>query len=104
VALRGALSADSTDIRYTTDGSPPSAFSMRYTGPITLNATTTVRAAVFRNSMTIVTSIGVFTKGSRPVVATAFEPGRDMGTAEDPTQARGKAVKGKRSKRTGGGQ
>ena len=39
-----------TDIRYTTDGSEPTATSTRYTGPLRIRASTTVRARAFNGA------------------------------------------------------
>jgi beta-galactosidase len=97
VALRGALLISSVDIRYTTDGSTPSSASLRYTGALTLHATTTIRAAAFRDGKAVVMSYGVFTNGPRPAVAPSSGPRQDLGPAEDPTQAKGKK-KGRKAK------
>lgn len=40
---------DNADIRYTLDGSEPTASSTRYTGPIAISKSCTLRAAAFRN-------------------------------------------------------
>ncbi|MBK1883410.1 CotH kinase family protein [Luteolibacter pohnpeiensis] len=49
VTISGAV-ASSKEIRYTTDGSVPTATSTLYTGALTLNATTLLRARIFDSS------------------------------------------------------
>jgi hypothetical protein len=67
-----------SDIRYTTDGSPPSQMSAMYSGPIPLSSTIVIRAAVFRQgylSSPVVTNtylVGETT--SLPVVSLATHP------------------------------
>lgn len=62
VALRGKLSTTPFEIRYTLDGSEPTAASTRYTAPLTITQPTTVRAAVFHAGKVITTSSAHFTK------------------------------------------
>lgn len=89
VALRGALSAEPFDIRYTTDGSEPLITSSRYTGPMHVRTTTTVRAAVFCKGGLITTSSGCYTKGQvpSPVGVAPAPPRGEQGEAEDPLQS-----------------
>ena len=102
VALRGAGQAGPMDIHYTTDGSTPTITSPRYKDPFIVNATTTIRAAVFQDGNAMITAVGVFTKGPRPVVTALSGPGQDMGTAEDPSQVKGKKKRGQKTKQKGG--
>lgn len=60
------------EIRYTTNGSNPSASSSLYSGPITLNATTTVKAIAIKNGVTSSVASQTFTKQSEPVVGRSF--------------------------------
>ena len=88
VALRGGLSDQPLDIHYTTDGSEPTPASPRYTAPLTLSATTTVRAAVFAGGHSIAVSSGDFLKG-KVLAPTAVIPAAgltEQGDAEDPLQ------------------
>ena len=93
--LRGASSGKAVDIRYTLDGTAPSATSARYAGPFAISGTATVRAAVFRDGHAVVSCREQFSKGPRPVISPAKGAGDDMGKAEDPTQEK----KSKRKKR-----
>jgi hypothetical protein len=74
VAVTLASSTAGAVIRYTTDGSTPSAASTRYTAPFTLTATTTVRALAqatgYRDSTVSVATYAVTT----PTVAVAIDP------------------------------
>ena len=60
------------EIRYTTNGSNPSASSSLYSGPITLNATTTVKAIAIKNGVTSSVASQTFTKQSEPVEGRSF--------------------------------
>jgi hypothetical protein len=51
VTVRLSTTTPDASIRYTTDGSEPTAGSTEYTGPFTLTATTTVKARAFRNGL-----------------------------------------------------
>ncbi|GAB3564198.1 family 20 glycosylhydrolase [Spirosoma luteolum] len=42
-----------TDIRYTTDGTPPTNTSMRYTGPISIDQPSTIRTAAFSGDLAV---------------------------------------------------
>ena len=95
VALRGTLSSQPFEVRYTTDGSEPKPSSALYTGPLTLSQTTTVRAASFSDGKMIAASSGVFTKGARPVSVVHAAPGGEKGAAEDPSQKKGGGKKKK---------
>ena len=67
------MSAESgAEIRYTTNGSNPSASSSLYSGPITLNATTTVKAIAIKNGVTSSVASQTFTKQSEPVQGRSF--------------------------------
>ncbi len=67
------MSAESgAEIRYTTNGSNPSASSTLYSGPITLNATTTVKAIAIKNGVTSSVASQTFTKQSEPVAGRSF--------------------------------
>lgn len=64
-----SMSAESgAEIRYTVDGSTPSASSSLYSSAITLNATTTVKAIAIKNGVTSSVANKTFTKSSTPVV------------------------------------
>jgi len=95
IALRGACPGILADIRYTIDGSVPAVSSLRYTGSLVINSTTTVRATVFQEGKPLVSSVATFTKGSRPIIAARSGAKLDMGAAEDPTQVKGKKTKKK---------
>ena len=86
VALRGALASEPFEIHYTLDGTEPTAASARYTGPLTLQKTTTVRAAAFRDNKGVVTSSGIFTQGAASASAAPAVPHGDQGVAEDASQ------------------
>lgn len=59
------MSAESgAEIRYTTDGSVPSASSTLYSAPITLSDTTTVKAIAIKNGVSSSVSSKTFTKSS----------------------------------------
>jgi hypothetical protein len=59
------MSAESgAEIRYTTDGSQPSANSNLYSAAITLTATTTVKAIAIKDGMSSQVTTKVFTKGT----------------------------------------
>lgn len=67
------MSAESgAEIRYTTNGSNPTANSSLYSGPITLNATTTVKAIAIKNGVTSSVASQTFTKQSEPVAGRSF--------------------------------
>lgn len=67
------MSADSgAEIRYTTNGSKPTASSSLYSSPITLNATTTVKAIAIKNGVTSSVASQTFTKQSQPVAGRSF--------------------------------
>jgi hypothetical protein len=74
VAVTLALATGGAVIRYTTDGSTPSASSTRYTAPFTLTATTTVRALAqatgYRDSTVSSATYAITT----PSVAVAVTP------------------------------
>lgn len=62
------MSADSgAEIRYTTDGSNPTSGSTLYSSPITLNATTTVKAVAIKGGVTSSVASQTFTKSAEPV-------------------------------------
>ena len=59
------MSAESgAEIRYTTDGTTPTAGSTLYSAPITLTATTTVKAIALKNGLNSSVATKVFTKSS----------------------------------------
>lgn len=67
------MSADSgAEIRYTTNGSNPTASSTLYNSPITLNATTTVKAIAIKNGVKSSVASQTFTKQSEPVAGRSF--------------------------------
>ncbi len=86
VALRGTLAAQTFEIHYTLDGTEPTTASARYTKPLTLQKTTTVRAAVFRDNKGIVSSSGTFRQGAASATAALAAPHGDQGASEDPAQ------------------
>ena len=55
---------DGAEIRYTTDGSEPTATSTLYSAPVTLPATTTVKAKAFKNGTASTTTSRTYTKSS----------------------------------------
>lgn len=62
------MSAESgAEIRYTLDGSTPTAGSSLYSSAITLNATTTVKAIAIKDGVTSSVTTKVFTKSEQPV-------------------------------------
>ena len=59
------MSAESgAEIRYTTDGTTPTASSSLYSAPLTLTATTTVKAIALKNGLNSSVATKVFTKSS----------------------------------------
>ena len=61
------MSAESgAEIRYTLDGSTPTAASSLYNSAITLNATTTVKAIAIKNGTSSSVATQVFTKSEQP--------------------------------------
>lgn len=63
-----SMSAESgAEIRYTLDGSTPSASSSLYSSAITLNATTTVKAVAIKDGVTSSVANKTFTKQAQPV-------------------------------------
>ena len=81
-----SMSAESgAEIRYTTDGSTPSASSSLYSSAITLNATTTVKAIAIKDGVTSSVANKTFTKSAAPVT------GRTM-TVNGNTVAEGGSV------------
>lgn len=92
VALRGPLSTQPFEIHYTLDGTEPALSSPRYTAPFSLQKTTTVRAALFREGTLLTTSTGCFkiehaqpSSGNAPAAGTG-----DQGEAEDPSHEKRK--------------
>jgi len=55
---------DGAEIRYTTDGSEPTATNTLYSAPVTLTATTTVKAKAFKNGTASTTTSRTYTKSS----------------------------------------
>lgn len=81
------MSAESgAEIRYTTNGSNPSTSSSLYSSPITLNATTTVKAIAIKNGVTSSVASQTFTKQSEPVAGRSF-------TVNGETVAEGGSIK-----------
>lgn len=58
--------ASGAEIRYTLDGSTPTAASSLYSSAITLNATTTVKAVAIKDGVTSSVTTKVFTKSEQP--------------------------------------
>lgn len=80
------MSADSgAEIRYTTDGTTPSASSTLYSSAITLTATTTVKAVAIKDGVASSVASQTFTKSAEPVI------GRTM-TVNGSTVAQGGSV------------
>lgn len=52
------------EIRYTTDGSEPSASSTLYSGAVTLTETTTVKAIAIKDGVSSTVTSRTYTKGS----------------------------------------
>ena len=52
------------EIRYTTDGSQPTAQSTLYSGPLTLTETTTVKAIAIKDGQSSAVTSRTYTKGS----------------------------------------
>lgn len=59
--------ADGAEIRYTTDGSTPSASSTLYSSPVTLTDTTTIKAIAILDGVSSSVATGTYTKSSTPV-------------------------------------
>ena len=55
---------DGAEIRYTTDGSVPTAESTLYSAPFSLTATTTVKAIAIKNGVSSEVTAKTFTKSS----------------------------------------
>ena len=67
------MSAESgAEIRYTTNGTNPTSSSTLYSSPITLNATTTVKAIAIKNGVASSVASQTFTKQSEPVAGRSF--------------------------------
>lgn len=63
------------EIRYTVDGSEPTAASALYASPLTVSTTTTVKAKAFKTGMNnSTTATAVYTIGPSPVIAPVFSP------------------------------
>ncbi len=90
VALRGPLATAAIEVRFTTDGSAPTSDSKRYTAPIKLDATTTIRAAAYQGKRELVGTTATFTRGPKPARPPYRGPRGDQGVAEDaaPTKAK----------------
>lgn len=68
-----SMSAESgAEIRYTTDGSTPTSSSTLYSSPITLNATTTVKAIAIKDGVASSVASSTFTKSEQPVSGRTF--------------------------------
>jgi hypothetical protein len=67
VAVTATTATSGAEIRYTVDGSEPTATSALYTDPVTLTATTTFKAKAFRTGLTdSVTTTAGFTNTADP--------------------------------------
>jgi alpha-tubulin suppressor-like RCC1 family protein len=67
------------EIRYTLDGSEPSAFSRRYIGPFPLAATTTVKAKAFKEDwIPSATASSAYTLSLSTVATPTFNPGTGL--------------------------
>ena len=64
---------ENAEVRYTIDGSDPTATSTLYENPIELSATTTIKAAAFQGEYVSAIVTKTFTKGSKITVAAALE-------------------------------
>lgn len=62
--------AEGATIKYTTDGSAPTSASSTYNAPLTLNATTTVKAIAIKDGVTSSVASKVFTKGKDDDIGT----------------------------------
>ncbi len=81
-SLRGEMPAIEMVVHYTTDGSAPTAASKPYTGPFTLDASTTVRAVLLRDGKPFLTTQAGFVKGEKPRVSDPrWEEGYDSTSA-----------------------
>ena len=83
--LSVTMSAGGSEIRYTLDGSDPSAASPLYTGPLTVSATTLVKARAFRSGWSpsvAVDGFYQFTHGTLPTPVIAPATGTYEGSAE----------------------
>ncbi len=96
VALRGSLSGETPEIRYTTDGSVPNLNSMKYTKLFSVKATSSVKAAAFLNGKELASTFSIFTRGNRPVAVEKKVVRENMGEAEDPDQKTTKPKRGKK--------
>jgi len=73
VVMESAITG--SEIRYTTDGSVPTATSPLYTGPLTLSATTTITARTFRPLFVVsVSSAATFTRNPTPILKGDLSP------------------------------
>ena len=70
VALASAT--EGAEVRYTVDGSDPISTSTLYENPIELSATTTIKAAAFKDEFVSVIVLRTFTKGTKITVAEAL--------------------------------
>ena len=66
---------DGAEIRYTTDGTAPTAESTLYSEPITLSDTTTIKAIAIKNEVSSEAATKVFTKNGSNVGSGGFETG-----------------------------